>query len=278
MFPIGTQVSMVVSSANKKLSPRYGSVGYVSGCGRTTLLTKDYEKGLITTPIHIIFTRYGNEKRLRKERRVVLNVIPIELVNLESDVQKVIKIFRINLRKNTSFLKRQMNIDGAICAGIIIPNNTVHNIIKSKELESNAWVESHIEHYYFNKVLRSSLKRLGYPKSFIYQLLKKYHELDLQDVVTAIRAVSVTYNTRNYGNYLTVFESMLSGFGTGSIYHQYQAFFDMYAKDLFDEKKSNQKEEIVKKYKNSTSFHVISTVNMNKTSKALLKLDHSKGA
>ena len=73
MFPIGTQITMLISTANKKLSPRRGSIGYVSGCGETTLLTKNYEKGLIATPIHIIFTKYGNESKLRKEKRVILN-------------------------------------------------------------------------------------------------------------------------------------------------------------------------------------------------------------
>jgi len=269
MFPIGTQITMLMSTANKKLSPRRGSIGYVSGCGETTLLTKNYEKGVTTTPIHIIFTKYGNEAKSRKEKRVILNVIPTELDNSKPNSEKSIKTLKGNFRKNPAFLKRQIKIDGATCAGTIIPNNTFHNIVESKEIEKAAWVESHISHYYFNKVMPTILKRLKYPAKFIHQLTTEYRKIDIQDVITAIRATSVTYSTRNYSNYLIALKQMLES-SDGGMYRQHQRFFSIYSEDLFDEEKSEEKEGLIKK--SGRLLYAAMAANTNEMSKALIKL------
>ena len=269
MFPIGTQITMLMSTASKKLSPRYGSIGYVSGCGETTLLTKDYEKGITTTPIHIIFTKYGNEAKSRKEKRVVLNVIPTELSNSKPNFEKSIKTLESNFKKSLSFLRRQIKTDGAICAGTIIPSNIFHNITEIKEIESDAWVESHIGHYYFSKIIPAILKQLRYPEKFIYQLTTEYHKIDIQDVVTAIRAVSVTYNTRNYNNYLIALKHMLESDGRSYSGEQHRRFFSIYSEDLFDEEKSKEKEELI--IKSGRPLYAAMAVNTNEMSKALIK-------
>lgn len=269
MFPIGTQISMLMSTASKKLSPRCRSIGYVSGLGRTRFITNDYKEGLVVTPISIVFTRYGNEKRLRKEKRVILNIIPIETYNPKQDVETDIKNLRNNLKKNTAFYKKQMDLDGAVCAGTIIPNNTTNNILENKKIEIGAWIQSHTDHYYFNRIMPDILKRLNYPQKFILQLLKNYSKLKLQDVVLAIRAGSTAYNTRNYANFLITFRQILTSVKT-NMHRDYEDFFSLYIKDFFDEEKSIQKEVLVRKYSTNKTRH-IAALNMNKISKTLMK-------
>ncbi|TET61129.1 MAG: hypothetical protein E3J47_05845 [Candidatus Stahlbacteria bacterium] len=275
MFPIGTQVSIVMSTANKKLSPRCGSIGYISGIGPTRFLAINYEEGLIVTPISIIFIKYGNENKLRRERRVVLNVIPIETCNSKQNAEKNIESLRRNFKKNSSFFKKLSEDSGVVCAGTIVPRNTFSNILKNEGIKNRAWVQSHIEHYHFNKVIPIILKQLKYSQKFIFQLLKDYSKLELQDVVLAIRTASTIYSVRNYANYLVTFKQMLLKL---QIKHAgYDEFFNMYVKNFFDEEKSMQKEAIVNKYAVNKSRRIIAT-NMNKMSMALIKLNHSKGA
>lgn len=274
MFPIGTQISIIMSTANKKLSPRCGSVGYVSGMGPTKFLTSNYEQGLVVTPISIIFTRYGNENRLRKEKRVVLNVIPIETHNSKQNAGESIKNLKKDFKRNHSFFKKEAENNGAICAAAIIPRDTFSNILENKEIKNKAWIQSHIEHYYFNKVMPDILKQLKYSQKFILQLLKDYSKLELQDIVLAIKAASTVYSIRNYANYLVAFRQTLTK-SAQMKQVAYNEFFNMYVKDFFDEKKSIQKEAMVKVYNKS---RCITAANMNKMSAALIKLNHSKGA
>ena len=269
MFPIGTQISMLMSTANKQLSPRRGSIGYVSGSGRTRFLTEDYLQGLVATPISIVFTKYGNEKKLRKEKRTVLNIIPIEIHNTKQNSEANIKNLKNNFKKKLSFFKKQMNLDGAVCAGTIIPYKSTYNILESKEVEISAWVQSHIKHYYFNKTMPNILRRLNYQQEFILQLLTDYSKLKLQDVVLAIRACSTTYNARNYTNFLIAFRQLLTTIELNT-HRRHNNFFNLYIKDFFDEEKSIQKEVLVKKYSTSKTQHT-TTSNMNKISKALIK-------
>lgn len=275
MFPIGTQVSIVMSTANKKLSPRCGSIGYVSGTGPTRFLASDHKKGMVVTPISIIFTKYGNEDRLRRERRAVLNVIPIETHDSEQSVEENLENLKKRFKKNFPFFKKQAENSATVCAGTIIPKDTFSNIIEDKEIKNKAWVQSHIEHYYFNKIIPDILKQLKYSQKFILQLLKDYSKLELQDVVLAIRAASTIYYVRNYANYLVAFKQILTKLQIK--YAGYDEFFDMYVKDFFDKEKSIQKEAIVNKYAVNKSRRIIAT-NMNKMSVALIKLNHSKGA
>jgi hypothetical protein len=275
MFPIGTQISVLMSTANKKLSPRRGSVGYISGTGRTKFLTDDYESGLVATPLSIIFTKYGNESKLRRERRVILNIIPIESTNTKQNAKKNIKVLEDNFNKRVSFFKKHAENNGAICSGTVIPNNSLYNIMKSDETEIRAWVQSHIDHYHFNKAVPNILKRLGYSQGFISILLRDYTELHLHDVITALRASVTTYNARNHASYLIAFKHMLS-YGKDYPGHiKQEEFFNMYIKDFFDKEKSKEKEEVVRKYSVRKS-QCITATNMNEVSIALL--NHSKGA
>jgi len=276
MLPIGTQILVAMSTANKKLSPRCGSIGYVSGVGPTKFLTDNYENGLVATPISIIFTKYGNAYRLRRERRTILNIIPIEIHNLKQNAEENIETLKKNFKKRFAFFKKQAETAGAVCAGTIIPNNLFHNIVKSKRVEVESWVQSYIEHYYFNKMLPNALKQLNYSQEFVSQLLIDYSKLDLQDIIPAIRAASTIYSVRNYDNYLIAFEQTLTK-SAASKHMAYNMFFDMYVKDFFDKEKSILKEVMVKKYAVRRS-HVITASNMNKMSAALIKLNHSKGA
>ena len=272
MLPIGTQVSVVMSTANKKLSPRCGSVGYVSGIGTSKFLSKDFSNGLITTPINIIFTKYGNENKFRKEKRVILNIIPIETQNNKQDTEANIKKLKDSFNKKHIFLKEHVVLNGATCAGTVIPNNTFRNITENSRIETEAWVQSYMMHYYFNTALARILKQLKYSPKFIVQLLKDYSKLELKEVILALRSASTIYNVRNYANYLIAFRRAL----TKGITNQNE-FFNMYVKDLFDKGKSIEKEEMVKKYANNKS-QCITISNINKTSVALIKLNHSKGA
>ena len=115
------------------------------------------------------------------------------------------------------------------------------------------------------------LKQLKYPEKFIYQLITEYHKIDIQDVITAIRAASVTYNTRNYSNYLIALKQTLASDGRpySGIYRQHQRFFGIYSEDLFDEEKSKEKEELI--IKSDRPLYAAMAVNTNKMSKALIK-------
>lgn len=277
MFPIGTRVSMVISTANKKLSPRCGSVGYVSGIGPTKFLTKNNSDGLIATPLSIVFIKYGNENRFRQERRVILNVIPIELYNSEQDVEKNIKNFKRSLKKKFSFFKKQTEHYGAVCTGVVIPSNKFINLTECKKIEIESWLQSYTKHYHFNKIRGNILKKLGYTQEFISQLKTDYSELLLQDVVTSMRAAGTVYTARNYDNYLYAFKLMLEKTHLLPIQIRVNEFLDMYVKDIFDGKKSIQKEEMVKKYSTDKTHHIAAS-NINKMSVALTMLNHSKGA
>lgn len=162
MLNTGTKVWVVASSCQKKIGPRHGSIGYVSGFNDFDSTSID--GNIVLSPRKIIFLRYGFEKRLRVETREVLLACPI-LRDKKADASS-----QINSLCNE--IKRFKTKQSSSHIVVVTPINDGTSLMDCSAVEFRAWISSYLRCPYFNSFTQLTLSH-GYFTNFGNELLKK---------------------------------------------------------------------------------------------------------
>jgi len=163
MFSAGTRVYIHSSSiSGKKLGPKRHSLGFVSSSSMSYLSNyiKDFpikNQTFLFTPLKIVFTRYGKEKKERDEMRGFLNVTPLYPLipkgkSLLSSVKEVAEILsKGELTKNPMWIDISMNYEKSGSVGLVLPFSEA----EMSPIESKAWVASILGNQTFRALLTS---------------------------------------------------------------------------------------------------------------------------
>lgn len=190
MFSIGERVRVLRSSVEGKAGPRRNSLGYVSNVGKVYLLPCNLGRVMVAS-VQVIFSRYGNERRVRCERRDFLNVFPIageaSLTSPDlgtpltpSDVEKFVKASNPReFRKD--FWQRELipalqpghhKGKGGI-AGIIVPAESSDklSLLEASQEECKAYIESMLRNRSITLLAGHAGEHIGTIKNVIEHLL-----------------------------------------------------------------------------------------------------------
>ena len=149
MFPAGTKVYVHSSNATgKKLGPKTHSLGYVSvrnqvyytphkSISHFAIKGQDF----VVSPMKIVFTRYGREKRSRVETRSFLNVMPGFVdatgINIRERVAEVLKILQKDFNDNYEW-RHTAGAFGCNFVGTLLPIRSINSRAMDLD-EVKAW-------------------------------------------------------------------------------------------------------------------------------------------
>jgi len=189
MFFPGSRVRVICSSAKSgKTGPRINSEGFVSRCDSLNLIS-DLNKwmpdltGIVFIPTTIIFYKYGNDVRVRCERKKFVNILPLfSWEKSPEEIEKLLEKFeqRISTEDLYKIVPGQyLNLINGKRPhhGIITPE--LSNVSKGKGKILKAWMSAIMQ----NTALLNSYSQMM-PK-LIISSSHKYKEVLILDLLMA---------------------------------------------------------------------------------------------
>ena len=279
MFSPGTRVYVYSSSiTGKKMGAKRHSIGYVSGNSATYLISyvKEFpikNQSFAITPLTIVFTRYGKEKKRRIETRNFVNVTPAftsaKGIVIQKKVTEILKHFTSGeMSKNSYWTDTLMNYcPGNVCGGVILP--ITKPILRLEGHEAQAWVLSILRNDIFKNLLitnrsRSTLLRLGDHELITWvsnavRSNKTLHNLmewseekpeRMDRIITLVRSLTTAFNKRMAVHQLDFMKRQLRKGGV-----DVNAFMTWYLDGLFENESL-----VTKKHKIATRNNVGGTL------------------
>ena len=193
MFSAGTRVSVYASSVpGQKTGPKQHSIGYVSNVEPAYLSStiKDFpipDRTFLVTPMKVVFTRFGRQKRRRMETKHFLNVIPASFVSgtcTKKVIDEILSLFNngeLRTNSNWSKINKDYNTN---TIGTLLPIGCNNNIDMANCDEALAFVTAMLNNHYFSILINN--KHL----SALYNLTKD------KDMVTWLGNASKQTKTR----------------------------------------------------------------------------------
>ena len=144
MFTPGAHVRVVESSVGQGTGPRCGSLGYfVSMNHRMPLYHSGFNcAGFAST---VVFHKYGQEERDRKEVKTVIALFPVERITVEAIAPFLKLKQRISNAKYKdwrTFVRNNYNSSKKTPLVVITPVGATTSLDTCNTLEFGAWVES----------------------------------------------------------------------------------------------------------------------------------------
>jgi hypothetical protein len=201
------------------------------------------------TPLKVVFTRYGNEERRRRETRNFFHITPTfpkEHCTSEQ-VNNILKIFRRGEFKNNPQWQQMMGSSSEIPMGIALPLES--NALESMDmLESKAWVKSLLLNPSFQHsigrgkslpTLKSVINpdllvwianatRKASARSSMFEWATDTRQ-SMKELIYAMQALKSVFNK---GNHTRQLNKMLGSLGGGSL--EYEQFTLWYTDNFMD--------------------------------------------
>jgi len=300
MFSAGTRVYACSSAVTgKKLGPKRHSLGYISN-NESTYYVKYVEdfpiknQAFMFTPLTIVFTQYGKEKKQRCESRNFLQILPIfesarEPHTIAELTKQIISIFNGGeLSKNAHWRALCNNYIGdPTNIGTILPVGHT-KVSKMSENDTNAWVSSIIRNKPFGHLIKKNrqLSTLKYavPETELLSWLanamrvnsvwqdliswsKKYPD-NMVRLVNTLQQLNIAFNKRMFDNDIRDGRVMLD---SGTI--RIESFLTWIINGLFsDERIINKKGDIIEKARKCARTQHILARNIKSTRSTYLNL------
>jgi len=179
MIPQGHKITVLASSKTKSgANIRRGSIGFVSGIGKTYTFSK---QGMFVTPAKIVFTRFGYEKKERNETKFVTLLHPITSPSYIKYHQKFLNTLTIRSVDMTDRLKKHFANEGVLTkpsATVVIKHINHGTNLLTNLNNLKAWSSSILQSGLLHPVVMSTkISNLNVAKN---ELIKDYPEFELK--------------------------------------------------------------------------------------------------
>ena len=162
MFRTGDKVTLLCSTFKKGTGPRKGSEGYVSEESPTIYVP---EKDLFASIVTIVFTKYGFETKVRKEKKKVINIIPNITKKVYDSEENITAHVKETLSEQDKIDKQTNDISKEIFkyfgpqaihqAMMVTADHNKSNLLLCPDEEFLAWLDSLLFNEYIRETLRS---------------------------------------------------------------------------------------------------------------------------
>lgn len=159
MFSAGTRAYVHISAfSGKKLGPKRHSLGFVSEGEHVFIADHvrdfpDPKQSFILIPMHVVFTRFGKERKSRVEAKSFLNILPVFYSNFEDTETRTLKVLNClrsgELHTNSAWQELVHEYAGRDATVGVMTTIQSYSPSAMDANNTEAWVSSVLRNRYF---------------------------------------------------------------------------------------------------------------------------------